>query len=173
MSESDIIVQQLKAEDWRVLRWLCLSALQECEGNFTVSYEEASYKDTSYWVDLVSGDDRAVFVLYDADIAIGVSTIMVLPDDLSAETGLMAMSFITPDYRGRGFSSLLYKARIDWARIHSAIKKLVISHREGNEASRRAIERHGFRYVKTETLRFGDGVETLDHHYEMVFEDKL
>ena len=80
------------------------------------------------------------------------------------------MDYIDPSYRGRCLSKLLYQLRIDWARQHQPFKRLVISHREGNEASRRANQVFGFRYIGKEDIDWPDGVKAPDYLYELDME---
>ncbi len=96
------------------------------------------------WESTIRGPAHRVFGLFDAGRLIGITAVFAWREDPSGESAILAMSFILPEYRGRGFSRLLYKARLDWARTVVQFKRVVVSHRESNERSRRAIERHGF-----------------------------
>ena len=77
------------------------------------------------------------------------------------------MSYIEPQYRGQGLSSLLYQARIDFALSYEPWTKLIISHRDDNIASKNAMIRHGFQHVRSEEIKWPDGTIAFDHQYEM------
>lgn len=80
------------------------------------------------------------------------------------------MDYIAPEYRGRGLSDLLYSARIEFAKNHTAWKKLAISHRQGNEPSRRAMVGQGFEYKGKKLITWPDGTEDWEWNYEMDLE---
>ena len=87
--------------------------------------------------------------------------------DPSGETAILAMSFIEAEYRGKGLSRLMYQARLDWVRAQSQFKRVVVSHRESNEASRRANQAFDFQYVGRESRTWPDGVAEVEVHYEL------
>ncbi|ULT23239.1 GNAT family N-acetyltransferase [Sphingobacterium sp. E70] len=60
-------------------------------------------------------------------------TSMLLLNDTEAYFG---QSFIRPEHRGQGLSSLLYKIRMTWVNTQQ-IKRLIISHREINTISKK------------------------------------
>jgi RimJ/RimL family protein N-acetyltransferase len=57
--------------------------------------------------------------------------------------------------------------RIDWAKNYPSFKRLVISHRDGNEASRRANQAFGFKFIGKELIEWPDGGKAFDHTYEL------
>ena len=77
------------------------------------------------------------------------------------------MSFIHPDYRGRGLSELFYQARIDWARSQEGITRVIVSHRDGNEASKAANQKFGFVATDSTETVFPDGVLAKEYNYEL------
>lgn len=170
MNKSTISIRQLKPEEWGILRDIRLRAVKECERVYLANYEEVLQKQPEDWRDIIDGEDRAIFVLFDGEQPVGLGSVFTVREDPSGQTGIMAMGYIDPLYRRRSLSYLLYKARIEWARAHPVIEKLTISHREGNEASRHAMEKHGFQKVGKDKIRFGDGSEDWDHRYQMVFD---
>ncbi len=151
-----------------MFRDMRLCALEECEGVYLPSYVESLEKEPAYWREVIAGDDRAIFGLFDGQRHIGIGSVFTSRNDPSGQTGILAMGYILPEYRGQGLSRLLYHARIEWVLGHSCFKKLEISHRVGNEASRRAILKHGFQLVGQDKVVFGDGMEDWDLCYERV-----
>ncbi len=81
------------------------------------------------------------------------------------------MTYIEPEYRARGLSGLLYKARIDWALRNTMFKKLSVGHRMDNEPSKRAMLAHGFKFTHKEFIQWPDGGEEWDYKYELDLED--
>jgi GNAT superfamily N-acetyltransferase len=108
-----------------------------------------------------------VFGLFDAGHLIGITAVFRSREDPSGETALLGMSFIAPEYRGRGLSRLLYKARLEWIRTKGLFKRVVVSHRASNGASRRAIERHGFLPTRCAARIWPDGITEDEIFYEM------
>jgi RimJ/RimL family protein N-acetyltransferase len=94
--------------------------------------------------------------LFDDARLIGITGTFAWNEDPS--TAILVMSFITPEYRGRGLSRMLYEARLDWIRAQPQFKRVVVSHRVSNEASRRCILNFGFVQTKRAPHTWPDGV---------------
>jgi RimJ/RimL family protein N-acetyltransferase len=77
------------------------------------------------------------------------------------------MSFIIPEYRGRGLSQLLYEARLNWIRARSQFRRVVVYHRESNESSRRANQRFGFSVLQRASRKWPDGATEDEVLYEL------
>ncbi|MCB9983785.1 MAG: GNAT family N-acetyltransferase [Rhodospirillales bacterium] len=165
MKADDIHIRQFSEEDWQQFRDIRLAALKDCEGVYLASYKNALNHSQSYWKETLRGGDRALFGLFDADKNIGLGSIFTWKDDPSGKTGILAMGYIVPAYRGQGFSKMLYEARINWAQNHPLIEKIVVSHRKGNEVSRRANQAYGFQPTGQQTLTFGNGQKDIDYTY--------
>lgn len=163
-----VSVRQLCIDDWNILRSMRLQALKECEGMYLSSYKQGLERTPEDWQETLTGDDRAIFGLFDGNKPIGLAAVFTWKNDPTQKTGVMAMGYIVSDYRGRGLVRHLYDARIAWAKKHAAIEKLRISHREGNEATKRAAIANGFVYTGQKTIHFGDGTEDADHNYELI-----
>ena len=115
----------------------------------------------------MQGADHQVFGLFDGARLIGITAAFTWRDDPSGETVLLAMSFIIPEYRGRGLSQLLYKARLNWIRAHSQFRRVVIYHRESNEISRRANQRFGFSVLQRASRKWPDDATEDEVLYEL------
>ncbi len=67
------------------------------------------------------------------------------------------MSYIRPEYRGRRLTALLYEARLRWIASQPQFTRTIVSHRASNEASARAIRRHGFTLIDRVQRTWPDG----------------
>jgi RimJ/RimL family protein N-acetyltransferase len=143
-----IVIRPFDRLEWDIFKSLRLQALRDEPGVFAATYDSAAALSPEEWQDTIQGPGHQVFGLFDGARLIGITAAFTWQEDPSGETALLAMSFIIPEYRGRGLSRLLYQARLDWIRAHSQFKRVVVFHRESNETSRRAIHRHGFSAVR-------------------------
>jgi RimJ/RimL family protein N-acetyltransferase len=151
-----------------VFSMIRLQALTECPGMFGSSFEVESKYTPDEWKKWMQDDGRIMFGLFEKEEPIGMTGIVTSWDDPAC--GVMIASYIKPDYRGQGLSSLLYEARMGWAKAYPAWKKLMVGHREGNEASRRANQRHGFAYTMREATDWPDGTRADVVRYEIDLE---
>jgi GNAT superfamily N-acetyltransferase len=160
-------VRQLIAGDWQANRTIRLEALAECPGAFFTSLAEAEARTDAEWQAMLTDPGLGVFGLYDGGDFAGLTGIYLDPADPEGRTAGLAMSYIRPAWRGRGLSPLLYAARIGWARAHG-IDRIIVSCRDSNEPSRRAIERHGFIRTRSEMADWPDGSRAENIHYELM-----
>ncbi len=105
---------------------------------------------------------RIVFGLFENEKMIGITSMLLL----NKEEAYFGQSFIQPQYRKLGLSSLLYKIRMVWA-TRNHLRKLTISHREINMISKAAIERAGFRYSHKELIQWLDGTTGYSMYYSL------
>jgi RimJ/RimL family protein N-acetyltransferase len=76
-------------------------------------------------------------------------------------------------YLGQGYATEATKAIIDYGFEHHGAQEIQIAYYEGNEASRRVIEKCGFEFVKTlpkSHQSFATGEMLDDHHYALSLE---
>lgn len=163
-----IFIKALSFDDWRAFQAVRLEALKAYPQYFSLSYaEEAAYdreKIQEFWL---SGGNKCVFGLFEGDELIGITGVFTWREDASGKTGIMGASYIRPAFQGRGYSKLLYKARIDWALGHKAWDRLVVGHRDGNERSRRANQAWGFVFTHKNNRSWPDGTVGDEWSYEM------
>jgi RimJ/RimL family protein N-acetyltransferase len=152
-------LRALTPNDWELFRSARLKALQEHPDVFLRAYEAEAEIAESVWRETLDGKGKCVVGLFDTDRLIGFAGVFPWRDDATGHTGVLGMDYIEPAYRGRGLSRLLYQRRIEWGLNQKHLTRLVISHREGNEASRRANQAFGFEYQGRETIRWPDGTE--------------
>jgi RimJ/RimL family protein N-acetyltransferase len=164
---SPILIRALDPAEWEVFRDFRLQALKAAPGVFASSYEAEAGKTPEEWQQTVSGPGHQAFGLFDRERMIGITAVFTWREDPSGETAVLAMSFIEPKYRGQGLSEVLYRTRLDWIRARRQFKRVVVSHRESNEASRRANQRHGFRALHRQSQIWPDGTTEDEILYEL------
>jgi RimJ/RimL family protein N-acetyltransferase len=164
---SSITIRQLGTDDYEQFRAFRLAALTEAPGNFYRSRAEEETMAREQWLQRLDGRTSAIFGLFDGEVLIGITSVYTDPDDPSGATAAFAMTYLKPAYRGRGLVDLFYKARLEWTRARS-FNRLRVWHRAGNAASKRAIERHGFRFVGASSPVWPDGGTDDDVAYELL-----
>jgi tRNA(Arg) A34 adenosine deaminase TadA/RimJ/RimL family protein N-acetyltransferase len=132
-------------------------ALNSAPGVFTTSYDEAAARSADAWQSTIHGPANQAFGLFDGQGLIGITAVFAAKDDPSGETASFVMSFILPDYRGRGLSRLLYAARLEWVAARPRFTRVVMSFRESNAASQRAARRFGFANTGRAARTWPDG----------------
>ena len=165
-TKNEIELRQWREDDWPDFRRIRLQALQTNPSVFLKSYDEEASQPDSYWIDCLSSENSAVFGLYDAETVIGLTGAFRYRES-PHDTVILGMSFIHPDYRGRGLSELFYQARIDWARSQEGITRVIVSHRDGNEASKAANQKFGFVATDSTETVFPDGALAKEYNYEL------
>src|SRR5258707_983975 len=134
-----IIIRALESSEWAAFRDFRLQALQAAPGFFGSAYAIEVTKKPEEWQSTVSGPANQAFGLFDGARLIGITAVFTSREDPSGNTAALAMSYILPEYRGRGLSRLLYETRLNWIRSHPQFTRVVVSHRASNEVSRRAM----------------------------------
>jgi RimJ/RimL family protein N-acetyltransferase len=168
LNHTHFSLRSFRADEWADLRDLRLRAVKAHSNLFLGSYEtEAAFPDER-WKSIIALEDGKVFGLYANGKLIGITGVFRNNHDPSGRSAKLGMSYIEPAYRGLGLSRLLYEVRLDWARAYG-YERVIVSHRDGNEASRRANAVFGFKRFMSEDVTFGDGTTALDHRYELKF----
>lgn len=160
-------VRQLTKEDWQEYKALRLEAVLLHARNYGLSYRDEAIKTDRQWQDTICADTHQCFGLYDGNQMVGIGAVFTDGTDSSGATAFLAAGYIQLAHRGKGYSSLLYEHRIQWAIDSGRFKRILVGHRDGNEASRRANQRFGFEYIGAEEYQFGDGTRALHHKYEV------
>jgi RimJ/RimL family protein N-acetyltransferase len=164
-------LRALTPDDWSIFRSLRLQALRETPGAYFSSHESEAKLSEAAWKERLDGNRKCIFGLFDGgNDLIGIAAIFTWRDDPTAQTGILAMDYVDARYRGRGLSRLLYQGRITWAIGQPHLTRLVISHRAGNEASRRAMLSSGFEYRGKRTIHWPDGVDAEEWNYGLDLE---
>ncbi len=164
---AEICLRPLVPVDWEVFRALRLRALSMHPGFYSGTFADAETRPPEEWQEMLDGKGKKIFGLFDGSELIGITAVFTCRDDPDRQTGVFAMSFIEPDYRGQGYADLYYKARVDFGVRHLPWARLSVSHRADNEPSRRAILRHGFRFIGEKEKDWPDGTMMDEFMYEM------
>lgn len=168
-----LALRELVAADWQALRELRLQALRNAPGMYFSNYAaEVGHPDT-HWIALATGDEEhQLFGLFDGERLVGITAVFVDRDDPSGHTAALGMSYVSPDCRGCGHGAMLYDARLAWARARPQFARAVVGHRRSNVASRRLIERFGFRWTRDKPYHWADGTDEDHVGYELRFDDE-
>lgn len=162
-----MFVRQLNAADWQAYKDMRLEALS-CHGAvFGAALSDEEVRDDGSWKAMLSNGTQAFFALYDGRTIAGITGIITDTYVADSRTAILIASYIREAYRKRGLSAKFYEARIGWARASGQFDRIVVSHREGNEASRRANQAFGFKLYCVEKETWGDGSKDNIHRYEL------
>ena len=164
---NDIHIRPLVASEWEAFRDFRLAALKAAPGCFAGSYEDEAKRSPEIWRAEIAGEAHQAFGLLDQQRLIGITAVFTWRGDPTGQTALLAMSFILPEYRGRSLSRLLYQARLAWIRERPKFRRVIVSHRASNEASRRANQRHGFVRTEFAARTWPDGQTENEIFYEL------
>jgi RimJ/RimL family protein N-acetyltransferase len=167
---NDISIRALDPDEWQMLRAFRLQALKSSLGAFAMSHDECASWTEDAWRAEIAAPAHQIFGLFDRQKLIGITAAFTWRGDPSGRTALLAMSYIEPEYRGRGLSNTLYEARLDWIRRSGRFRKVHVSHRASNQASRRANQRHGFVRTGSAPFTWPDGTTEDEVHYELTLE---
>ena len=162
-----VYTRPLGPEDWTMFRDVRLAALQSSPGMFSGTYADSLQRSAEKWQQMTSGSNHQVWGLFDDTTPIGITAVFETSTDPRGDTAMLAMSFILPAYRGRGLSRLLYDVRLAWLRQHPRFKRAVISHRQSNQAARRASLRSGFIETGRAACQWPDGTSEDEIRYEL------
>lgn len=163
----EISTRPLTEADWMAFRDIRLFALKTEPGVFSSTYLEESKLTPEDWRSRVDAADRQLFGLFVAGELRGITAVFTWQDDPSHRTALLAMSYLRPEYRGQGLVNLFYSARLGWVESTGRYERVVVSHRESNRASSRAIQRHGFNVLRREPRIWPDGIAEDEIWYEL------
>lgn len=160
-------IRPSNSSEWQTFRDFRLAALRAAPGVFAASYESDVALSENAWRETIAGADHQVFGLFANANLIGITAVFAWNGDPTGQAAILAMSFIVPEFRGRGLSRLLYDARIDWIRSKPQFKRIVVSHRLTNDVSRRANQRYGFKQTHTSLRVWPDGTSEDEIWYEL------
>ena len=162
-----ISLRQINKADWEQFRAIRLKALQTDPKVFGSNYERESKKSTGDWKDWVRAKNQAIFMLFDDTEPIGMTGIYIPQDTVGKSKAVLWGSWLEPEYRRKGLSDLMYKVRIDWAKQQPEIRRIEVSHRESNLASKYANQKHGFKLVEEQEKTWHDGISEKDVIYAL------
>ena len=146
-----IIVRQFHENEWDLLKATRIRALGTDAEMFGKGAVDPAEAPDSFWQDMVSSKDMAVFGLFVEKQPIGMSYIVK-----EGSQAMLRGSWIDPTHRKKGITQQFYNVRLDWAR-QNGVEKLTVFHREGNLASEKAIKGNGFSHTHTVDMVFTNG----------------
>ena len=159
----DLAIRPVRADEWREVRALRLSALQDADAAiaFLDSYDDAASRPDEFWqqrtaaASIEAGADAVArqFVAVTAEGA-WVGTLAVLVEragerdfegvEIRRPAGGIVGVYVDPEFRGRGVIQPLFDAALDWVRERGLDYARLYVHSD-NSRARRAYERAGFR----------------------------
>jgi RimJ/RimL family protein N-acetyltransferase len=156
-------IRALTENDWEPFAAIRLEALKNHPDFYASNYEKESKYTETEWKSWLTRQGKCVFGAFDDQALIGIAGVFPhiyefprLPDN-SEPTGVMGAVYVKPDYRRQHLANKSGHACIEWSVEHAPWHKLAVSHCDGNEASRRMIEKLGFRLLDIERGRLWHG----------------
>lgn len=162
-----LMIRQLNEDDWHLFAEIRLKALRTDPSVFGSTYELESKFTEADWRNRLRRDDSAIFLIFADEMPIGMTGVSVFRDDPTKKTAFFWGSWLEPEFRRRGLSDLMYKTRLDWAKNHPGIERIIVSHRASNAASKYANQKHGFVFTRTHEKVWTDGVTEDEVCYEL------
>ena len=169
----NISIRQINENDWRIFREIRLKALQTDPKVFGSNYEREVNKSKRDWQEWIGEKGGAIFFIYDEETPIGMTGIYTPRDTVEKSKAVLWGSWLEPEYRRKGLSDLMYKARIDWAKGQPEIRRIEVSHRESNLASKYANQKHGFKLLEEKEKVWHDGKTENDVIYSLYIHKAL
>lgn len=163
----DIQIKRLSEKDWLAFAQIRLRGLQTDPQAFGSNYKTESEFTEEDWRSRLAAEDNAIFLLSENENPIGVTCVSVDRNDPTGKTAILWGSWLAPEFRGKNLSELMYRTRIDRAKSQPTVEKIIVSHRASNEASKRAIRKHGFVETYRIEKQWTDGVTEDDIFYEL------
>jgi RimJ/RimL family protein N-acetyltransferase len=166
-AQKQLTCRPFDADEWMAYRDIRLEALQTNPEVFSSNHAREKTFSADEWRERITSDDCVVFGLFHGDEAVGCIGVGTMREDKSGESAVLWGTFVKPAYRGHGLSGPLYKTLIAYAKTRKDWKQIVVSHRESNEASKRATLAHGFEYTHTEDRAWPDGKTEAEPFYRL------
>ena len=99
-----IHIRRLNEDDWLAFSQIRLTALKTDPRVFGSNYERESQFSETDWRDRLNKNDSAIFMLFDDETPIGMTSISIDREDPTGKTALLWGSWLAPEYRGKGLS---------------------------------------------------------------------
>ncbi len=163
---NEIEIKALTPSDWELLRAIRIDMVTEYPEYFLESPERAEARLESEWRARLGDAVNRHFGFFDKDNLAGIIGVFRF-DALPERTVDIGMLYVRPPYRGNGLSRQGYKACFDYAATLPDVDYAVTAHREGNNASRKAIEDMGFKLAYICEKPFGDNTFGKSWNYKI------
>lgn len=161
-------IRQLQPSEWAVLKAVRLKALQTDPSVFGSNYQKESLMSDADWQEWLTGRDGAIFCIFEGDRPVGMTGVKVDRHDPTGKNSILWGSWLESHVRGQGVSVMMYEARINWAKNHPVVEKVVVAHRETNLASKFANQKHGFIFTSRNEHTWPDNTVEDQLHYELL-----
>ena len=168
MSNNEFKVIQLTVNDWQMLKQIRTDAVNSHSDVFAPSIHPEKLSDDE-WKNRLSNPASVSFVIIDekTQAVVGLTGVYLEGGDANSEAGHMISSFIKNSHKGTGLSKLLYQARIDWAKKHHRLKRLVLEQRETNTGIKCVHQKFGFKFLQKSQCKFADGTIAKTEIFEL------
>jgi RimJ/RimL family protein N-acetyltransferase len=165
---SEYPIKELREDDWQIFKKIRLKALASDPFVFGSTLAAESDRTEDQWREVLRSPKYGVFVLLENDEPQGMTGIVIDREDPTEQTAMLWGSWLAPEVRGKGLSRMLYESRIEWAREHPTVRRIVVSHRASNLSSKFANQAFGFAPTHVTEKVWNDGVTEKEFHYELI-----
>src|SRR6185437_1520999 len=135
-----VVVREVSADDWELMRDVRLAALAEAPAAFGSSYARESGFTEAQWRGRISDRSVTFFAFDEDDDTTPGGLAGVYVEDGAADVVSM---WVRPGFRGHGIGEALIEATASWAKSHS-FPTLFLWVTESNAPARRLYERCGY-----------------------------
>ena len=165
MAAGDVEIRLFQPAEWQYYKGVRLKALKSDPAVFGSNFiKESAYPDERWQQQLENVDCGVFGVLHFGDV-IGMTGIVL--DRENETTAKLWGSWLEPNWRGKGLSGGMYKARIEWAKQHPQVQRIIVSHRQSNTASKKANQKHGFIFTHAADHQWPDGATEPELFYKL------
>ncbi|MBO9690526.1 GNAT family N-acetyltransferase [Chryseobacterium sp.] len=151
LEKGDFKIRQLKENEAQLYKAMRLEAIKTEPAMFRVSNPPEAELTDIEWEQRIK-NPRLVYGLFKNNQPIGMTSMLLL----NPEEAYLGQSYIKKEFRGQGLSSLLYQIRMQSA-YQLGLRRLSVSHRKSNLASKAANQRMGFIFTHEENMSWLDG----------------
>ncbi len=157
---SGVVGRPLDPSEWPAFRDLRLDALRTERWAYASTHDDEASTPPAEWEATIAGPDRQVFGLFDAGRLVGIAAVFAWREDPLGETAVFGMSFIRPEYRGRGLWKILNEMRLTWVAANGRFTSIVTGHRGRHHISAIVARGMGFSPIARVPRTWPDG--TID-----------
>lgn len=162
-----VTVRPFLAGEWEVYKTVRLKALSCDPAMFGSNFDRENAFPDEKWQASLSDPDLGIFGVFHQDDVIGMAGTSVKRENLTDPVTVFWGLWLEKPWRGQGLSAPIYQALIGWVRQRPTLKRAVVSYREGNEASMKAVQKQGFTFTHTAPRTWHDGLTEPEYFYEL------
>ena len=154
-----VSIRRLGTEDLAAYREVRLAALRDAPEAFGSTFEKEATLTEDDWRRRLETEDRAVFVVDDAGMILGLA--VGSPDEDDPGAGYLLSMWVDPRARGSGRGDALVQAVVGW--LEAGRYRLIRLHvTDGNATAVDLYRRNGFALSGRQFRRDRDGVLELE-----------